>query len=238
MGNIIDRQAARDKIVEDADTTMTRADERAALDPRGAGSPWPRARLRLAPILAIYRAFETKRDQAKEALAPLVAAHAVQDDHADDLLKSHYDAFWNEIGRPGTDAFLDLLYPGGASFYADATDEEQPIYMELLAELLGANVHPGFDPAKASQRAQETRAAAAQLEAKWEALRKPRARVRLYDRMLTTLGKAVHVELGKLKRAWLSEGMSEADIHAVIPDRPRAYAAAKKPDAGPSTPTS
>ena len=109
--------------------------------------------------------------------------------------------------------------------------------MELLAELLEANLHPRFDAATAALRAQETRSEAALLEAKWEALRKPRASFRIYDRILTTVAKAVQVELAKVKRGWLSEGISEADIHSVIPDRPRSYGVAKKPETGPTEPT-
>jgi hypothetical protein len=107
--------------------------------------------------------------------------------------------------------------------------------MVLLAELLESNLHPKL-AATATARAAEIRAAATSLEAALDAARKPRAKVRLFERVLTSIARTAHIELAKLKRYWKSEGLSEADIHAVIPDRPRGYGV-NEPANPPADPT-
>jgi hypothetical protein len=40
--------------------------------------------------------------------------------------------------------------------------------------------------------------------------------------MKGVLARAIQMELSRLKRRYLAEGFTEAEIHQVIPDRPRA----------------
>ena len=54
-----------------------------------------------------------------------------------------------------------------------------------------------------------------------EAARRPVARVAQLSRLRTALGRSAYVALSRLKRRWLSDGHSEADVHRLIPDRPR-----------------
>jgi hypothetical protein len=105
--------------------------------------------------------------------------------------------------------------------------------MELLAELLESRVHPRLDDARARSLAAEVRAAADELRTQVTATRPLRARVVLSQRMETAVGRAAQAALAALKRAWKADGKTEADIHSVIPDRPKS---AKKP-APPTPPT-
>ena len=45
-------------------------------------------------------------------------------------------------------------------------------------------------------------------------------KVKVLGRVRTALAKVVHSDLSNLKRVYKVEGFSEAEIHAVIPDRP------------------
>lgn len=230
MGEVISKQAARERIIEDVKTTVTRAAGRAN-GPDG----WGAAATRLGPVLILWEATAPKAKAARAELAPLTVAIDVADDGSDRLLRATADALWNELGRPANDPLFELLFPAGAGFYADAPDAEQPDLMVLLAELLESNLHPKL-AATATARAAEIRAAAASLEAALDAARKPRAKVRLLDRVLTSIARTAQIELAKLKRYWKSEGLSEADIHAVIPDRPRGYGV-NEPASPPTDPT-
>lgn len=233
MGEVIARKAARERIMDDVETTRTRAAARA-----GEGNPWGVAEARLAPVLALWTASVGRAEAAKAAAAGPLAALAAADDVADQGVKAHADAIWNELGRPANDPVFELLFPGGASAYADAPIDEQPAMMRLLAELLEARLHPKLDAAAVAPRTTAIRAAADALDAALSAAREPRAKARLYDRMLTTIARVAHYELAKLKRFWKSEGLSEADIHAVIPDRARSYGVETPPGGGgtPSAP--
>ena len=55
-----------------------------------------------------------------------------------------------------------------------------------------------------------------------------------HKRVRTALGRNAQFELANLKRSYKNEGMNEAAIHAIIPDRPVAKKAAKKADAEPT----
>ncbi|MCC6899128.1 MAG: hypothetical protein IT377_09145 [Polyangiaceae bacterium] len=230
---MISRKAARERIIEDVKTTVTAAAARAS-GPDGA--TWGVAESRLGSIIALWEATLAKANAARAALAPLAAAVTVADEKSDHVIKSNADVIWNELGRPANDPVYELLFPGGAGFYTDANEDEQPDMMLLLAELLESGLHPKLVPTMGSKVA-AIREAANALGAAVEAARKPRAQVRLYDRMLTTVGRTAHFELAKLKRYWKSEGLSEADVHAVIPDRPRSYGVPNTPDSPTPTPT-
>lgn len=234
MGEVISRKASRDRIIDDITTTRTRAATRAAGSTADA-SVWAVAESRLGPMLTLWSNTLAKAEAAKAAVAPVLAAVEVANDSADDVIKAQADAVWNELGRPANDPVFELLFPGGTGSYADVEVEDQPSMMSLLAELLEANLHPKLAPTVGPKVA-ALREAAQKLEATVDAARQPRAKARLYDRMLTAVARSAHLELAKLKRYWKSEGLSEADIHSVIPDRPRSYGVGPNPGPSPADP--
>ena len=226
MGDVVRRTAAVDDIVADVKTTLGRARAR----------KWKAtAEERLAPIVALIDATEARRTAARTEVAPLAAAIAAADDRADRLLGKMADDIWNDVGRPANDPALSLLFPGGVAYYADGEDDEQPDRMDLLAELLEAGVHPRLDRAVAGERAKAIRTEAALLRTAHDASRGPRLRMRLLERVRTALGRAAQMELAHLKRRFRAEGFSEAEIHGVIPDRPRPQTATEQ-ESAPQTP--
>jgi len=233
MGEVISRKAARERIIEDVKATRTSAAARAG---GSDGATWAVADGRLASVIALWDATLAKANAARAELAPLAAAVDVADEASDHTIKSNADFIWNELGRPANDPVYELLFPGGTGFYADADADEQPDMMLLLAELLESNIHPKL-AANVAPKVAAIRDAADKLASAVEAVRKPRAKVRLYDRMLTAIARTAHFELAKLKRFWKSEGLSETDIHSVIPDRPRSYGVPEAPPAPAPAPT-
>lgn len=219
MGEVISKKAARDRIIEDVQSTVDAAKARAAVP---GGEVWAVAEPRLSGVLALYRTTRGKWETARAEFAPLAAALDVANEAADDVVRAQSDLIWNELGRPANDPVFELLFPGGSGFYADASVEDQPQMMALLAELLESNLSAKL-AANVAPKVAAIRDAAARLSAAVDAARKPRATVKLYDRMLTAVARSAQLELARLKRYWKSEGLSEADIHTVIPDRPRGY---------------
>jgi hypothetical protein len=104
--------------------------------------------------------------------------------------------------------------------------------MELLAEILTANLHPKIDPAWASALADGVRARAKTYRSHIAAAHPHRSKLSLLKRMKGVMARAAQMELARLKRRYLAEGFTEADIHQVIPDRPRSKPA--KPEAPPA----
>ena len=54
-----------------------------------------------------------------------------------------------------------------------------------------------------------------------DAVRKPRQRLDLAQRMNTAVARSTQVALSRCKKAYKADGQSEAAIHEVIPDRPQ-----------------
>jgi len=217
MGEVIRRGAARTKIIEDLRATRTAAAARAGLP---GGEVWAEGPVRLDPILTLW---DESARRHLAALAEFQPLGATIDDDA-----------WNHIGRPAADPVFDLLFPGGTAAYVQGPVADQPDLMRLLADLLESNLDPRL-AAKAPAFAATLRTAADALEAAVEAARKPAAKVALFSRTLTAVAQSGHVALAKLKRHWRAAGLSEADIHTVIPDRPRGYGRPEpvEPDAPP-----
>ena len=179
-------------------------------------------------------------EAARVTATPLLAEEKAENDRADSLLARIYDEIWNDVGRPSNDRVLSLIFPGGADYYTDGDTSEQSDRMELLAQLLERKIHPKLTQDQVTAYAARIRAGATALAADVEAARLPRARVKLLERVRTKLGRTAQIDLAGVKRACKNEGMSEAEIHTIIPDRPppkKKAPAAGSPAGEPPTPT-
>jgi len=226
MGQVIRRSASADDIFADVRKTLENAAAK--------GEPWnSAAQEHLASVATLVATVEQRLGEAKSAAATLMAKLAAEDDRADDLLGKVADDIWNAVGRPAADPALAILFPGGIAYYAEGSTEDQPLRMELLAELLEAGIHPRLPEASARAAAAEIRAGAARLRAAEEEARGPRLRLWLYQRIRTAVARAAQIQLTNLKRAYKAAGRSEAEIHAVIPDHPEAPPAKPAPQPTP-----
>lgn len=180
----------------------------------------------LGPTVILIDTIDADLADAQKTAAPLQAALQAADDEADDLIGRVYDEVWNDVGRPAYDRALTLIFPGGATYYTDGSIDTQPGRMELLAQLLERGIHPKLNNTQAQAAADKVRAGATKLQGVINAARLPSNRVALLERIRTATARVVQFELANYKRALVSAGYSETEIHDVIPDRtPK-----KKPD--------
>jgi hypothetical protein len=214
MGEVIRKDAAALDILLDGKATLRNARERG-------GELQRLAEEKLPNTLALADNVAERLRAAKEAAAPLVAALEVQNERADALLGRVSDDIWNIVGRPASDPALDILFPGGVTYYADGDVTEQPERMDILVELLGSGVHPHLPADRAAAMAAEVADAAGTLRAKVDAARPAQLRITLLSRVHGALARTAQLQLAALKRMYKASGVSEADIHKVIPDRPR-----------------
>ena len=213
MGEIIRKNAAAEEILADGRATNTAAQARG-----GAFKTF--ADQALAAPLRLAELVEKRVRDAEAATLPLIAIQASTNEQVDQIVGRISDMLWNDIGRPATDPVFDLIFPSGITYYVDGSDEGQPARMELLADLIEAGLHPKLAPAQATQYAADIRKAAKQMEDAVDAARKPRAQLEMYGRMRTAAARNVQMGLMNYKRLLKVAGMSEAEIHSVIPDRP------------------
>ena len=231
MGESIRKTAAREDILHDVKKTYASATARG-------GVPATLADQRILPVLKIIDSIKSQEEVAQAAATPLLAALAAADSRADKTVGKVSDDIWNDVGRPASDAALELLFPGGNAFYVDGDVTEQPDRMELLVELLKANVHPKLSPAVAQASIATITAESAALRTAVEGARPARAKLQLLDRVLTAVTRSAAIELGHFKRMLKANGFTEAEAHTMIPDRSSSPAkkAAPTPPATPTTP--
>jgi hypothetical protein len=224
MGDVIRASAAVDEISKDGHTALANA---IAKD----GLIKDRAEQGLGPVIVMMDTIDAELKTARELLVPLSAALAAENERADAAINRIYDDTWNDVGRPAVDRWLALMFPGGAGYYTDGDTPGQPGRMELLAKLYDRNLHPKLTEAQAKDYAARVREAAKELKQDVDTMATPAANVALLERVRTALGRVIQFELANLKRSYKNDAMSEAAIHAIIPDRPLAKKAAKKADA-------
>jgi hypothetical protein len=226
MGKVITSKAAAEDIFSDVATTHARAVAR--------GGKWQTlADERLSAVLGVISQLRTRLANAETAVLPLRAAVDAQDKRADQLIGKLSDDIWNAIGRPAFDPTYDVVFPGGISNYTAGADEEQPDRMELLANLLELRLITKLDPTALTAMIQLVRDEAAAYRKVLDGFTKPRVELEQLQRAKTAVAHSAQMELAHLKRLYKAAGFSEADIHGVIPDRPRA----KKPAVTPPGPT-
>jgi len=213
MGEVIRKTASAVEIMADVRRSLANA--------RARGGNWQSlAESRLAALTPLLDTVESRLAAAEAELVPLIAAVHARDDEADRLLGRISDEIWNEVGRPASDPALSILFPNGIAYYAEGTEQGQPDRMDLLAELLEANLHPRLAKEKAKAHAEEIRASAKVLREAVTAAAEPTVRVDLLTRIRRALATNAQTELAGLKRVYRAERFSEADIHTIIPDRP------------------
>jgi hypothetical protein len=214
MGDVIRRNAATEDIFADVATTLVRA--------RARGDKWQDlAEGYLAAITNLIQTTKARRDAASKELAGKQAVARAAAQRTGRVLGSLSDTIWNAVGRPGSDPALSVIFPGGISYYVDGNEDDQPQRLDLLVSLLESNVHPKLDPAVAQAAANSLRQEVAGLRAALEPARAARAEARLAVRVAASLARTAQIGLVNLKRRYKAEGFSEAEIHTVIPDRPR-----------------
>lgn len=215
MGEVIRGDAAMEDILADVKTAFQRASER--------GGVWKEvADRKFAVTLPIVERIETRLAEVKKTEAPLAYKAEMVDEKSDENLHRIYDEIFNDLGRPGSDPMLRVLFPDGVGTMVNTDRDGQPARMKLVANLFEQRVHPGIDAGKSAQYAATILADAQALSAANAALEGPRTEVRQLERTLRSLARGARVELARFKRIMLGNGFSQTDIHSVIPDRPRA----------------
>lgn len=214
MGEVIQKSAAVEDILADLRTTYDRAKARNGVFAELADQ-------RLASAIALIEPIEREVADLRASSGALIAALDAADHEADAVVGDYADRIWNAIGRPARDAGYDVLFPGGNAYYVNGDVAEQPERMRLLVGVLRRYAHPRLDRAVATEAADAIERAAAKLGAAVDAARAPRTLLQLLERTRTALARTTAIELADFKRFLKASGMSEAEVHTVIPDRPR-----------------
>lgn len=243
MGEIIGKYADRNLIAADVKATRTNAHAKSqpvggaqggpalAADPRWVSF----ADERLGRREAIWDTQSARLVAAKTHTQKARALLGAIDLQTDLFVVELREALWRDAGRPGpnADPDLELLFPEGSEGYT-AGAEGGGDRLTYLADLLRTVGHPKIDAARTLAAADELDHLARLHTDAEIALARAAGRENLLDKSLTVIARSARLALVQLKKAYLLAGFSEADVHAVIPDRPSAPA--KKRETEPVAP--
>ncbi len=212
MGSNVARSASVARIRESGEKTMTAATARG-------GEVLELAQTRIAPVLAMLTSCE---QQMKQACAEDDLQHAAllaRDNESDLEIGAVCNEIWNAMGRPKQSVDYDLIVNGGKSVWTDGDPAKQPALMSLLAQNIRGSSHPKLADKKEDWAKRIEVRAAAQAEAAKPA-EASYARVTFLTMQRRTLADALQVALVRLKRDMKNLGMTESQVHEIIPDVP------------------
>ncbi len=210
MGQVIPRNSSPERIFGDTNTALAKARSRSDAIKSAAEA-------RLGPIEV---AISTNKENFKAAkAAALVASTRLEaaDASSDLTVGKVIDLAWNELGRPAHSLDYTLIVGSGKQDWTDGDPLEQHLPMGVLANRFRESTVPALQANKEAWAVEIEQKAAVQ-KAAATASKDADAPVYAFVAQQRSLANLAHVALTRLKRDYKSEGMTEAQIHEIIPD--------------------
>ena len=212
MGTVVGRSASPERIKEAASKTLTNSRARG-------GEIQSLAESRLAETVG---ALDTNEQQLTDARAKDDAAHAAllaRDEESDLEIATVGDEIWNGMGRPAQSVDYDLIFAGGKKTWTEGDPAKQPHLMGVLAGNIRNTKHPKLAARKEEWAGRIEKKATAQTEA--ATMADPiHARLTGLTMQRRSVADLAQLALTRFKRDLKNLGMSEAQIHEIIPDAP------------------
>ena len=137
------------------------------------------------------------------------------------------DAMWNALERPRQSPHMDEVFPGGVGTYTSGDPRGQPLLMQVLrARILSAS-SPKWTEIARQGWASEIESLRVPYSAAVEAHRPAEAMETVADAGYRAAVRAGHGRLVSFKRDLKSLGLTETQIHELIPDDGAGKSAAK-----------
>jgi hypothetical protein len=224
VGSVIARTASVERIHEAAkkalDASVARGGEILTL-----------AQTRIATVIAALSETEIQLKQARADDDAKHAALLARDEESDLEIGAVCDEMWNAMGRPSQSMDYNLVVNGGKNVWTDGDPAKQPALMAVLAKNIRTSSHPKLAAKKEDWAKRLEIKAAAQAEAA-RPTESSYALVTALTMQRRTLADALQIGLVRFKRDLKNTGMTEAQVHEVIPDIP-ATARAGEPSPAP-----
>lgn len=211
MGEVISSSADVARIEEHIraafESATTRGDEIAAA-----------AASRLEPaVIAIDGAAALLKSARKTAASAWVVVLA-EDTKSDTGIGGVRDGMWNALGRPRQSSHMDEVYPGGVGTYTSGDPRGQPLLMQVLHTRILSASAPQWTPAARQGWASEIDALRAPYAAAVDAHRPAEASETIAEAGYRAAVRSGHSRLVSFKRDLKNLGLTETQIHDLIPD--------------------
>lgn len=212
MGKVVTRSASTSRIKEAVLKAITAARARG-------GEIQILAESRLAESTSALEANEAQLNQARSNDDVLHANLLAKDEQSDLEIAAVCDEIWNALGRPAQSVDYDIIVAGGKKVWTDGDPARQPHLMAVLAGNIRATKHPKLVERREVWATRIEQRAAAQAEAAAPTA-DAYARVTALNMQRRTLADTAQLALTRLKRDLKNIGMTEAQVHEIIPDAP------------------
>ena len=211
MGEMISSSADVGRVEEHIRTAFEKATARGGEVAAAAAS-------RLGPaVIALDGAAPLQSSARKTASAAWVLV-LTEDTKSDTGIGAVRDAMWNALGRPRQSPHMDEVFPGGVSTYTSGDPRGQPLLMQVLqARILSASA-PQWTQAARQGWASEIEALRLPYAAAVEAHRPAEATETVAEAGYRAAVRSGHTRLVSFKRDLKSLGLTETQIHEIIPD--------------------
>jgi hypothetical protein len=232
MGEVIAANAAVSTIEEHVKKALENA--RAA-----GGEAATAAEARLASVMSEIAAAKATSEAAVQAEEAAWRQVASADDRADLVVGAVRDAMWNAVGRVRQHPAMTQVFPEGVRMYTAGDARQQPLLMTVLeSRIAAANAPDAWPDAQRKAWAATIEAARAPLAAAVEAHRPTEAARSVAEAAYRAFVRTGRGQLVKLKRDLSNLGLTEKQIHAIIPDASPKGAGASKAAKKATEPTS
>lgn len=185
------------------------------------------AESRLGPAVAGITSALALKESAEEAESIAWAQVLAEDAKSDNGIGSVRDAMWNAIGRMRQNSYLEQVFPGGVTTYTAGDVRGQPVLMHVLESRISASAAPQWSEQAKQGWAAEIQALRTTYAAALDAHRPLEAALTVADASYRSAVRTAQARLRAFKRDLQNLGMSEAQIHEIIPDASTRTAAAK-----------
>lgn len=211
MGAVIDAGAALERI----EAHVRKAEENARLRE---GEIAAEAAARLGPALTLLDDSVSVLEAAKTAEATAWVVVLARDEAADRAIGSVRDEGWNALGRPRTHAAMEATYPGGVRTYTAGPPQKQPTIMLVLNDRITKVEAPQWKPEMRSAWIAKIDAARLPYDEALKAHEPLDAALTVAEAGYRAAVRSAHARLTAFKRDLKNLGLTETQIHAIIPD--------------------
>jgi len=212
MGRVINQNASASRVLRDVAMTLAVAEATGA-------ETFEDADRYLGDVVVRATEIEGLIEDQEALVLRQRAQLQAGNERCNDLVHRIRDEFFNLAGRASRDPILGLVFPGGARHYASFTARQKPLALELLARALETHRHRRVSDDDVARMAGELRAEGAAMTAIIDQLTPALVEARVLQAQRTATARLARRQLAALKRFWIAEGLSEAEIHEVIPNR-------------------
>ncbi len=220
MGEIVSATADITRVEEHIRTALEKATARG-------GDIASAAKERLEPAVTAIDGAATLRTPARKTASAAWSLVLAEDSKADTGIGGVRDAMWNALERPRQSPHMDGVFPGGVSTYTSGDPRGQPLLMQVLsARILSASA-PQWSEDKRKGWSAEIETFRVPYAAAVEAHRPAEATEIVAEAGYRAAVRAGHSRLVSFKRDLKSLGLTETQIHEIIPDAGAGKSAAK-----------